>query len=82
MVQSGEKGRVQPQMRSPKSSCPMVLMFFSCVMRAVNLFLWIRYLLELRITDEALVAEANRLTRSFLFSLGPQSTGCQSLNIL
>ena len=28
------------------------------------------------------MAEANRLTRSFLFSLGPQSTGCQSLNIL
>ena len=28
------------------------------------------------------MAEANRLTRSFLLSLGPQSTGCQSLNIL
>ena len=34
------------------------------------------------ITDEALVAEANRLTGSSPLSLGPQSPGCQLLKMV
>ena len=34
------------------------------------------------ITDEALVAEANRLTGSSPLSLGPQSPGCQPLKMV
>ena len=49
VVQLREEGKVRLQMRSLESSCPMVLMSFSCVMGAVSIFLWIRYLLELRL---------------------------------